>query len=203
MGFEQRSNLTYITIFGAKLAIRAQPDAPGAIKRTNKQNKVVWEYHYDRYSGFLVSFSTRDGRFGKELTIYVRDDQSDAMAEIQVPYSSRYAQQFLATCPNFNIHAPIKFAPYKFQPEDRATPLSGWSFHQGGKKLEPAFKLDQMPPLREVMFKGQKQYDDTDRMNFLWNRALLWASSVELFHSSEPAHGGAEPSPEDFGHDEP
>src|SRR5690606_8150056 len=120
-----------------------------------------------------------------------KDDSSEELIAIVVPYSSRYANAFLNCCSNFDIRKPITFRPYSWKPDDRKTPINSWVFKQDGQKILPKYPKGspELPPLVQKKFGGVLRWDDTDQMDFLWNKAAEWGLRVGLFG---PPEGAAE-----------
>jgi hypothetical protein len=205
MGLSNREHTTYVNVLDGQISIRAKEGAPGAIKRENKNGKIVWEMRYDQIEGFLVGFSHRTNPY-KSVDFLIDLEDGGRRYQLQVPWSSSHTKEFLNCCYSINLKKPVTFRPYKFKPDDQPDKVkSGWTIHQSDMRLPRRYTKDskeKMPDMVKTKFKGVEQWDDTDQMEFLWGKAYSWASNAGLFNTlpeqpSEPA-GESQDYPDDL-----
>ena len=176
----KRENKPYVQIFDGKFVSRVNENEPGAVSRVNKNDKVVWELHYDGWEGMLEDISCdEDGKFGKELVVQMED------VKIFAPWSGRHTKQLLNRLPNVDPTKPVALVPYKFTPDDEPNKIiSGWNVEQDGKKVDMAFERDDVPPMEQIEVKGNLVWDDTEQLKFLEEQSLeKW---IALLHETRP-----------------
>lgn len=168
MALENRPEGKFITILNGKFCQRVPEGTPGAVQRTNKLNKVVWEKFYDSFTAKLVNIKVSDGAYGKSWNFMFKD--SGEIYTLQLSYSNSYATAFLKMLPNIDLTKEMKLSPSQ-KVEDGKT-RSSLFVNQDGKTIKHAYTKDNpngLPDMEEVVIKGQKQWDDTKRLEFLNN----------------------------------
>ena len=169
MGLDNREGGKYITILGGKFSQRVQEDTPGAVQRTNKLGKVVFEKYYDSFTGKLIRIRTQDGGgYGKNWVFDFRDNGE--VYHLQLSYSNSFATAFLKMLPNVDLSKEMKVSPSIKEVDGKNK--SSLFINQDGVAIKHAFTKDQpngLPPMVEVTIKGEKVWDDTDRLVFLEN----------------------------------
>lgn len=167
MGLEQRTGGNYITILGGKFCQRVQEGTPGAVERVNKIGNTVHEKFYDSFTGKLVSIQVRDGNFGKTWNLGFVD--RGELYTLQLSYSNSFATQFLKMLPNVDLTKEMKVSP-SVKEEDGKN-KSSLFINQDGKALKHAYTMAEpngLPPMEQKTVKGQKVWDDTERIEFLF-----------------------------------
>jgi hypothetical protein len=164
LGNHSGGNTTYLTIINGQITRKVTEGTPGAVPRTNKQNNVVYELHYDSLSGMIKSIETKDGDFGKQWLVNIVDDLDNF--QLQIPYSGKYAYSILRRLPNidFNIPVMIKTGIYEEKPY--------LTISQDGEKVEYFFTKDNpngLPEMENILVKGKPTWDDTKRLIWLEN----------------------------------
>lgn len=165
-GLENRSEGKFITILQGKFCIRAKEGDQGAIQRTNKLGKVVWEKFYDRFTGKLTSIKVSDGTYGKSWNFGFK--VGDESYTLQLSYSNSFATAFLKMLPNIDLTKDITLSPSVKKEGDKVK--SSLFVNQDGVAIKHAYTKEipnGLPPMEEVVVKGQKQWDDTKRIEFL------------------------------------
>lgn len=170
MGLEQRSGSggTYLNVMAGKLVQTVGPDTSGAVKRENKNKKIVYEIHHDTLSGIITDVKIEDSNFGKRFNMTVNDNGQNFYVQIQL--QSAYGRSFLMKMKEMNFDENIKIAPYNFEDKDKAGKMvSGITFTQGGDKLPNTWnrESEELPDMKQVVVSGKDTWDDTDRMKFL------------------------------------
>jgi len=198
MGFANHVPKKFVSIINGKLTYKVPPGTKDAVQRVNKENKVVHEIIFTDFSGYLIGFNHRKPRHPKfpiEFIIELQDDgPSKELVTIVTQYSSRYTSHFLNCCPNIDIKKPICLSTYQFKPQDREKPINGWRVLQDGQRVMPVYPKDSpyLPPLKKMMIRGAVQYDDTEQMDFLWNKAAEWGLRSGLFGPPDGATESAD-----------
>lgn len=164
----------YLSIFNGKIIQKVFNDTPGAINRTNKQGVEVYELIFDYVEGLLtgitveeVAIAGQDMKFWA-LTIVDKDEKY----KLSFPYRSGPATCFLMCIQKIDVQRPIMFIPaIKDIVKGNSTVKKiSLFFKQEGKISKWAYTKDNpgdLPPMREIIFKGEKKWDDTEQMAFL------------------------------------
>jgi len=169
MGLDNREGGKYITILGGKFSQRVGEDTPGAIQRTNKLGKVVFEKYYDSFTGKLVNIKTSDGNgYGKNWIFDFQDNGE--VYHLQLSYSNSFATALLKMLPNVDLSKEMKVSPSVKEVDGKNK--SSLFINQDGIAIKHAYTKDApngMPPMVQVKVKGDLVWDDTDRLEFLYN----------------------------------
>lgn len=166
MGLANREGGKYITIMDGKFAMRVAEGTQGATPRVNKLGKTVHEMHYDSFTGSLINIRRRDGEYGPQLEFDFRDDGE--IYTLQLSASSSMATNLLKILPNADLTQEMKVQP-SMKLED-GKKKSSLFVSQNGTTLKHKYTKDNpngMPPMEEIVVKGQKVWDDTKRLEFL------------------------------------
>jgi hypothetical protein len=184
MGLEQHEAGNYITILGGKFCQRVKEGTEGAIQRTNKLGKVVWEKFYDSFTAKLVGIKTQDGEYGKSWVFSFKD--KDEVYHLQLGYSNSFSTAFLKMLPNLDLSKEMKIQPDTKEVDGKKK--SSLFIKQDGVNIKHAFTREApngMPDMEEIIVKGMKTWDDTKRLVFLHNMVVttilpkLGATSIE------------------------
>ena len=168
MALENRPEGKFITILGGKFCQRVQEGTEGAIQRTNKIGKVVWEKFYDSFTGKLVGIKVQDGTYGKTWNFSFQD--KGEIYTLQLSYSNSFATAFLKMLPNIDLEKEMKVSPSTKEVDGKNK--SSLFINQDGKPLKHAYTRENpngMPDMEQVVVKGEKVWDDTKRIAFLYN----------------------------------
>ncbi len=166
MGAGKSTNAAFYSIMNGKIC-RAfkSPDAETET-RTNKNGKVVHEKYYDYLEGNLVGISTKENDYGKFWVVVLED--ADGRYQLEINYSSGFAQGFLKALPNVDLQKKIKLIPsVKTEGDKKKTTLF---INQGGHAVKWYYKKDDrngLPDLKQIKVKGKVTWDDSDIMEFL------------------------------------
>lgn len=168
MALENREAGNYITILGGRFCQRVPEGTPGAEQRTNKLGKVVFEKFYTSFTGRLLDIKTQDGTYGKSWVFDFIDEGE--VYHLQLSYSNSFATQFLKILPHIDLSKPMKVSPSVKEVDGKSK--SSLFVNQDGIALKHAFTRENpngLPDMEEVVVKGQKTWDDTKRLEFLYN----------------------------------
>jgi len=168
MGLEQREEGKFITILGGKFSQRVPEGTDGAVQRTNKLGKVVWEKYYDSFTGYLTSIKIKDSDYGQTWNLGFK--AGDEHYTIQLSYSNSFATAFLKMLPNIDLSKPMKLSPSTKEVDGKNK--SSLFINQDDKPIKHAYTRDNpngLPDMEEITVKGTKVWDDTKRLEFLRN----------------------------------
>lgn len=171
MGLEQKSEGKFITILGGKFCQRVEEGTPGAITRVNKLGKTVYEKFYDSFTGKLVSIKVQDGTYGKTWNFGFKDKEDVYI--LQLSYSNSFATQLLKMLPNVDLTKEMKISPSVKEVDGKNR--SSLFINQDGVALKHAYTRENpngMPDMEQVVVKGEKIWDDTKRIDFLYNMVV-------------------------------
>ena len=171
MALENRQEGKFITILGGKFCQRVPAGTEGAIQRTNKIGKTVYEKFYDSFTGKLVSIKVQDGTYGKTWNFSFQDKAD--IYTLQLSYSNSFATAFLKMLPNVDLTKEMKVSPSVKEVDGKNK--SSLFINQDGKALKHAYTRENpngMPDMEQVVVKGEKVWDDTKRIAFLHNMVM-------------------------------
>lgn len=155
----------YLSIQGGKIARRvAEPTATSKSRQIESTGKVVNEELYDSLEGHLSGVSVKEGTFGKELHIFIAEDQK---YDLQLMFSSGPAKSFLSALPNIDLEKPVRIIP-KMEVKDGVS-RTKILLSQGNVGVKWAFTKDNpgdMPPMKKIKVKGKETWDDSDQLDF-------------------------------------
>lgn len=168
MGLNTREEGNFITILGGKFCQRVPEGTPGAVTRTNKVGKTVHEKFYDSFTGKLVGIKTQDGEYGKSWIFSFKDGEE--VYHLQLSYSNSFATAFLKMLPNVDLTKEMKVSPSTKEVDGKNK--SSLFINQNGVAIKHAYTREHpngMPDMEQVTVKGQQVWDDTKRIEFLYN----------------------------------
>lgn len=171
MGLDNRAEGNFITILGGKFCQRVPEGTLGAQTRTNKLGKVVTEKFYDSFTGKLVGIKTQDGTYGKSWVFSFKD--GGEVYHLQLSYSNSFATAFLKMLPNVDLTKEMKVQPSVKEVDGKNK--SSLFINQDGQSVKHAYTKDVpngLPPMTQVTVKGEKVWDDTDRIEFLYQMVM-------------------------------
>ncbi len=183
MGLNTREEGNFITILQGKFCQRVPEGTPGSVSRVNKVGKTVHEKFYDNFTGKLVDIKTQDGEYGKSWIFSFKD--SGEIYNLQLSYSNSFATAFLKMLPNVDLTKEIKVSP-STKIDENGKNKSSLFINQDGIALKHAYTREApngMPDMEQVTVKGQQVWDDTKRLNFLYNMvATIIIPKLKAFH---------------------
>ncbi len=169
MSFTNKSSNTFFTIFGGKFTQRVQEGTPDAKERVNKLGKTVYELFHDTFNGKLIDIRTTESPdYGKSWNFDFLGDGDGKIYTLQLSYSNSFATALLKMLPNINLEESIALTPSQ-KVIDGKTQSTIFA-NQKGVTIKHAYTKDApngLPPMKEIVVKGQKVWDDTDRIEFL------------------------------------
>lgn len=171
MGLDNRAEGKFITILGGKFCQKVPEGTQGAVTRTNKLGKTVTEKFYDSFTGKLVGIKTQDGTYGKSWIFSFQD--SGDVYHLQLSYSNSFATAFLKMLPNVDLTKEMKVQPSVKEVDGKNK--SSLFINQDGQSVKHAYTKDApngLPQMTQVTVKGEKIWDDTDRIEFLYQMVM-------------------------------
>ena len=201
------SNTIYLTMSRGSFVKRVKEPTEKSIERALEKGenagKIVHEEHFSEFVGFLEEINVEDSdKFGKSWAFKFdisQEEETPEKAILKLPYSSGYANNILTRLPNIDYTDDIKLSGYKFKPADSDKERIGISVAQWDKtdklnKVFPAYTKDNpngCPPMVQLTVKGQKVWDDTEKLEFLLNMVET-TIKPQLKGSSEPSYSAVE-----------
>lgn len=172
---ESNEKAIYFSVFQGKISMSvkaSQAKDEGVITRTNKDGVEVYERHFDAIAGIITKIELKlppqdKPTFGKQWVITF--NKGGLVAKLNMKYDSGYALGFLKRLPNIDFNKEVKLRPSFFIPEGKTKEGAFMSVYNGGNKVEPYFTKDNpngLPQLEEVVFKGEKQWDNSKQMAY-------------------------------------
>lgn len=153
-----------------------------AIKKDNEAHL------FEHLEGMLTDIEIRDeeyqGEKYKKLCLKINDRGEDFL--LQMRLDSGYGRAFCKIILNVDLKQPMKISP-NFTEKDGKQ--SGSLFiNQNGKALKWYFTKDNpgdLPPMKEITFKGKTVWDNTDQQNYFIHMLLerVRANLIPASHS--------------------
>ena len=187
LGHSERANRTYVQIVGnekrnhgkggVSFAIRAEKGADGAVSRINKKEQEVWEHEFETLSGTIRQIDLRESDFGKQWNITIADiDKNGEVNEYVLTdsYSSQYIKtlfnKLCSLTPAQISDGVLQLEPYFFPNKEKPGKfIRGMALYvlDGEKrKIDSAYTKDDIPPMDQVVLKGENTWDDTKQIEF-------------------------------------
>lgn len=172
MGLDNRQEGKFINIYKGKFSQRVQEGTPGAQSRILEKGKnagnPVFEKFYDSFTGKLVDIKMQDGEYGKSW-IFSFKDQGEVY-NLQLSYSNSFATALLKMLPNVDLSQEFKVSPSTKEVDGKNK--SSLFINQNGVPVKHAYTRENpngMPDMEQVTVKGQLVWDDTKRLEFLYD----------------------------------
>jgi len=134
---ETRSNKQYFQVYAGAFRTKVREDYPGAIKRENKNNVVVYEREVPGLSGMVENVEIEDSEFGKQIKITLDENAEGKNPVLSFGVESKNGRDVLRKLPGVDFSKEVEISPYRFTPEDKE--ISGISIMQGETKIENFF----------------------------------------------------------------
>jgi hypothetical protein len=186
MGFVNREGKVdhYLSVVGGKVAERVNENTPGAVKRVNKNEKVVYEMLHDGLDDMIFMGATiENSDYGEQIRIKMESDGETF--QLSVPFQSRYGNSLLWKFPFVDVGMEFNIYPYDFEGDEGK--VTGFSITQGGEKVKAAFTEGVVPqPVAKKGRGGKEEWDYTERENFLYDNFLNWAKNADPTAIPEP-----------------
>lgn len=167
------SNTIYLSVADGYLVRSYKEANANTTQRVTKTGKLVHEEKFKDLTAMLLGAETKQNDFGKQWALKFKDGEDYYI--VNMPYSSRYAGSFLKALPNIDLTKNVKFMPWSMiDKKDPTKKVTGVTMYQDGNKIAPAFTIDNpngLPQMKQVKVKGILQYDDSDMMEFLEQKA--------------------------------
>jgi hypothetical protein len=177
MGLDNRVAGNYFSIFEGRFELRVDDPIAGVTEtRVNKIGNTVHAKYFNEFTGKLVGIKVKDGDYGKQWIISFKDNGE--FYHWQSPYRNGFVSQFLKMLPNVDVSKPMRVQPQQKKNKDGIM-KSSLFINQDGQSIKHAYTKDNpngLPPMTQVMFQGEKKWDDTEQMAFL--EAMIMSTIV-------------------------
>jgi hypothetical protein len=181
---------TFFNFFEGKFTQKCEKEAEGAVSRTNKNNDVVWEYHYNKLSGIITKIDTHEHeQYGKSWLFTLSDNEGNYV--LKLPYSGSATNSILLRLENLDLSKEVTLIGYYFEKDKK----SRIGVSQEGKKIEPKYTKENpgaLPPLVPVVFKGKDTLDDTEQMRYL--EKMVFSTIVPKLGKTKSGSGNSSQS---------
>lgn len=173
---------------------------PGAIKRTTKTGKEVWERRDGYVDGVITSMFNKEREYNGEVTrsLVIRLRDKDEHYSLEVTQGSRYWVGILMRLPNINFQKPVRFAPYDFDGSDDkggTRKVIGINLYQNGEKIDPAWTKTNpgdLPQGKQVRVNSKDVWDFEARDAYLLK---VFAELNDQLKTGDMVMGGANDEP--------
>lgn len=178
-----------------KIVETVEPNTDGAIMRTTKTGREVWERRDGYVDGIITSMFHRErevnGEKMESLVIRLRD--KDEHYALEVNKGSRYWVSIMMRLPNVNASQPVRFMPYDFEAKGEDGTMRrmiGSNLYQNGRKIDPAWSKSSpgdLPQGQKVRVNGKDVWDFEARDKYLLR---VFAELVDQLQTGDMAMGG-------------
>ncbi len=182
--FESRA--VYLSVADGQLVQQFKEVQGDTKERVTKTGKLVHERFFRSLDGLITKIATKENDYGKQWQITFTDGEENYV--VSFSYSSRYASSFLKVLPNIEGAEPVRIMPWSMaDKQDASKKVTGITLYQndgnGWVKIAPAYTKEDpngLPQMKKIKVKGKEQWDDTDMMAFLEEKALQWVEIAKL-----------------------
>lgn len=111
---DSKSSNIYLKIVDGSLRVRVKEGSEGAVSRTTKEGKVVWEKPYPWVQGVITDVYYQKNEVLNSVQLYI--DMSDAgeRYQLEIPMSSNFAENFITKLPNIPVGTVLTLRPYSY-----------------------------------------------------------------------------------------
>lgn len=174
----------YLNIFNGKFVVRSDENDAQAVSRTNKNGSTVWERHYDKMTNCILESAkiVQVENMGAQIKLAVVSDGE--LYEIGFSVDSKYGSSFLWKASFIDVSKKFDITPYSFTDKEGKN-MTGFNILQDGVKVATTFAEGEVPT---GVKKGNEalgyKWDFSDRTNFLVEKFLPWAKSIQEIDQS-------------------
>ena len=165
-------NSTLVSIVQGSFRIRCNEGDRDSVSRVNKSGNVVYETKYSNLSGYIKSMVIEDTEFGKKMNLIILADKD---YKLSLGYADSLTVNIYKMLPNINPHQEILITLQR-KPDDKGVDKTSLFISQEGHPIKWAFTRDNpngMPAMEQIMVKGEKVWDNTKQVVFLYEKSVL------------------------------
>lgn len=187
----------FLSIYEGRIKREVTKDTPNAFKRENQAGRIVYEKYYKSISGNLIRIQKRHhDDYGWSYTLVIREEKGDEDYYFSFPCSSRQTNGFFRRLPNIKLDQPIEIKCGIYDEKPYLTVF------QNGEKVDYFWTQEnpgKLPDMKELTVKGEKVWDDTDRIKFFdWCLETKINPMLEVLYPADHIEPAPEPEPEEF-----
>jgi len=183
LGKNEQGSVKFVTIVVGKFTVRVPEGTMGSVARTmtkeGYEGKVVYELYYDHIDGELIQGHIKDGNFGQDLCLKMRDGEETFI--VQIPVNSGYFEAFAKCVPNIDPTQWL-FLGLGYDKEKDKHFLYIRQGKDGSTKIHSAYTKDNpngLPPAVQKKEMGKTKWDFTEQKNFLYESVIDWLGVAE------------------------
>lgn len=180
MGLTTReAGAIYLSIAQGNITRKAKKGEEGSVTREYQDDdgntKEVHEFQYSGIDGMLTGVSFKDGKFGEECRITIKD--VDEVYVLTIKTDDRYFQDFAKKLPNIDLSQEVRLSPFDFE-GDNGKPVRGINITQGETKVQSYYydadKKKDINGFPSVSKADRKEFDSDDwKMYFIKVKKFL------------------------------
>ncbi len=160
---------------------KVEPEGVICSSRVNKNGDTVYEQRHDYIEGRIekAEVLTHD-EYGDTIKLTI--EKGGERAVLSIKFDSSYGRSFLYKINSFNTQQEVRFIPYAFLNKEGKN-ITGVNVFQNGVKIKSEHTMENpngLPPLKEVMFNGKKQWDKTEQLAFLKDKFKSFTDKFEI-----------------------
>ncbi len=175
----------YFNISGGKIVRsygKNEPDnVPNCVSRINKNGDTVYEVRNDFIEGKIEKAEVVSHEsFGDSIKLTI--EKNGVKGLLSIKFDSAYGRYFLFKINSINLDEEVRIIPYSFQSKE-GNNVVGLNVFQNGVKIKNEHTRENpngLPPLKEVVFNGNKHWDKTDQLSFLKTKFDFFSQKINL-----------------------
>lgn len=160
----------YYSVIDGTFRVQVPASDPNAIERhwETKDGKsgVKHEKHVKALFGIIENIAIVDTDFGKNLNIYLDDDENGHTPVISLNVDSRWGGDLLKRLPNLEKGKEYRFMPFAFTPEDSDKEKKGISVTSRDDEGKFTVKVDNFFFDGEKSINGFPEPDEEDKQDW-------------------------------------
>ncbi len=163
---------TYLNTFDGFFELRKKEPEPGTIQRITKNGKTINVLRFNNLEGTVRGLEIKESEIaGVKMKFYVIivEDDDKKIYQLDLAVNSSSTSLFLSRLMQADITKPLRIKIFATVENDKKK--TQILVYQGSDKPFKAFWTKEnpagCPPMVEVMFKGKKEWDDTERNAYI------------------------------------
>lgn len=130
----------YYQVFDGTFRTKVDENHPEALKRINKNDKVVFEKEVRALFGYIQNVYFEQSDFGQMLKIELDENEDGKIPVLSFGVESKDGRDVLRKLPGIDFAKEVRIMPYKFKPEDKE--IAGISITQQSETDEFTVKIE-------------------------------------------------------------
>lgn len=159
----QKTNTTYAGISNGRIVVRVPEGTEKSVSRINKIGNTVHEKFYSSISGFIKSMTIEDGKYEKQIKIYLENNNGNGanQAVLSFKFDSAYGRSFFNQIFNVDFSKEVSFNPWTKVTDDGTKVNRLYLNYGGDRNNKVLYQLPTDCPQIKWITRGDKSILDT------------------------------------------